>query len=426
MTEYALVLLLVPAALIAGGSAALWGRSRAYRHGRETGSFVLAEVLAAVGWFLVVTGSLTAVGLLTHVFAIVFCPLAAIVFLVAVRRYREAERRSLLWVLMAAAERGIPLEAAVSAFEDEHDNVIGKRARNLADYLEAGVPLALALQRSRNPVSAAALLAADLGQQTGTLGPALRQVVAQMDLIDGVFRSLLEKLFYLAFLVCYALLMLAFVMLKIMPVFRNMYRDFGLQLPPVTQALIDISEKTASGEAVLLLALVLLLQVIAVLALLYYVRNAPTRLPLANWLWWRADCALVLRWLAIAVRQQRPFAEMVRLMAGYFPRAALRWRLERAACRIESGVDWCDSLQRVGLLRPAEAGLFRAAERAGNLAWALEEMADSSVRRAAYRLQAWLNVLFPAVVIGFGGCVFFIALGILLPLFAMIPGLSGA
>ena len=79
---------------------------------------------------------------------------------------------------------------------------------------------------------------------------------------------------------------------------------------------------------------------------------------------------------------------------------------------------------RVGLLRHTEAGLFRAAERAGNLAWALEEMADSSVRRAAYRLSAWLNVLFPAVVIVFGGCVFFIALGILMPLFALIPRLS--
>lgn len=424
MPEYALLLFLIPAVLVAAGCAALWGRSRAYHHGRQTGSFVLAEALAAAGWFLLVTGCLVAIGLLTNVFAVVFCPLVAVVFLVAVRRYREAERRSLLWVLMAAAERGIPLEAAVSAFEDERDDLIGRRARNLADYLEAGVPLALALQRSRNPVSAAALLAADLGQQTGTLGPALRQVVAQTDAIDGVFRSLLEKLFYLAFLVCYALMMLAFLMIKITPKFQKIYHDFGMELPSVTRALIDVSRVAASGEAGLLLALLVLLQVVAVIGLLYYVRNAPTRLPLANLLWWRADCALVLRWLAIAVRQQRPLAEMVRLMAGYFPRAALRWRLERAAYRIESGADWCDSLQRVGLLRHAEAGLFRAAERAGNLAWALEEMADSSVRRSAYRLSAWLNVLFPAVVIVFGGLIFFIALGILMPLFALTSGLT--
>lgn len=422
MPGYALLVLLIPSVLLAGGGAALWGRSWAHRRGRVTGSFLVAEALAAAGWFLILTGCLTAIGLLTHVFAIVFCPLVAAVFIIAVRRYRDAERRSLLWLLMAAAERGIPLEAAVSAFEDEREDVLGKRARNLADYLEAGVPLALALQRSRNPLPAAALLAADLGQQTGTLGPALRQVVGQLDQVDSVFRSLVEKLFYLSFVVLYAVLMLAFVMIKIMPVFEKMYLEFGLDLPRVTQVLVDLSRAATSGEG-LLVAVGLLVLVLGVIALLYYLRNISPRLSVAHLLWWRTDCALVLRWLAIAVRQQRPLAEMVRLMAGYFPRPALQWRLERAAGRMESGEDWCDALYRVGLLRHAEAGLFRAAQRAGNLAWALEEMADSSVRRAAYRWNGWLNVAFPCVVILFGGGVFFIALGILTPLFNLISGL---
>ncbi len=423
MPAYALLLFLIPTVLLAAGCAALWGRSRAHQRGRVTGNFLPAEALGAAGWFLILTGCLAAVGLLTTVFAIVFCPLVAMVFIIGVRRYREAERRSLLWMLMAAAERGIPLEAAVSAFEDERDDVLGKRARNLADYLEAGVPLALALQRSRNPVPTAALLAADLGQQTGTLGPALRQVIGQLDQADSVFRSLLEKLFYLSFVVVYALLVLAFVMIKIMPVFDKMYMEFGLELPGVTQALIDLSRAATSGEG-LLLAVGLFILTLGGIGLLYYLGNLSPRLSVASLLWWRTDCALVLRWLAIAVRQQRPLGELVRLMAGYFPRPALRWRLERAAGRIESGEDWCDSLYRVGLLRQAEAGLFRAAQRAGNLAWALEEMADSSVRRAAYRWNAWLNVLFPGVVILFGGGVFFIALGILTPLFALISGLT--
>ena len=47
-----------------------------------------------------------------------------------------------------------------------------------------------------------------------------------------------------------------------------------------------------------------------------------------------------------------------------------------------------------------------AAARTGNLAWALEEMADSSVRRSAYRLRAFLGVAFPLVVMIYGGGVF--------------------
>jgi len=98
--------------------------------------------------------------------------------------------------------------------------------------------------------------------------------------------------------------------------------------------------------------------------------------------------------------------------------------LERAASRIDDGQEWSESLRQVGLIRRSEAALFQAAERAGNLAWALEEMADSGVRRATYRLRAWLNVLFPATVLVFGGGVFFIALGLMMPLFSLIQSLT--
>lgn len=354
--------------------------------------------------------------------AAVLCLLAGIVVAFVVRRYQEAERRSLMWVLMAAAERGISLEAAARAFGAERADGIGWRAQNLADYLEAGLPLALALKRSRNPLPPAAMLAADLGQQTGTLGPALRQVGPQIDEIEGTFREASEEFAYFVFLIVWGVGILTFIMLKIIPVFARIFQEFGLELPRVTQALIGISQAVVMYWPVFVLPMLLVL--VVGMGLFGYAVYPPTHLPLFNALHRRADCALVLRWLAIAVRRQRPMAEMVRLLAGYFPLAGLRKRLERAAGRIEDGEDWSESLRQVGLIRHSEAGLFQAAERAGNLAWALEEMADSGVRRATYRLRAWLNVLFPATVLLFGGCVFFIAVGLMLPLFSLIQSLA--
>jgi len=354
--------------------------------------------------------------------AAIICLMAAVVVVFIARRYFEAERRSLLWVLMAAAERGISLEAAAQAFGAERADAIGRRAQNLADYLEAGVPLGLALKRSGNPLPTAALLAADLGQQTGNLGLALRQVGPQIDETESTFRDVLEEFFYFVFLILFGLGILAFIMLKIIPVFQHMFRDFGFELPGVTRALIATSQVAVTWWPVFLLPILLALY--TGISLLCHGFCPPARLPWFSTLYWRADRALVLRWLAIAVRRQRPMAEMVRLLAGYFPQAGLRRHLERAAWRIEDGEHWCESLRQVGLVRRSEAALFQAAERAGNLAWALEEMADSSVRRAAYRLRAWLNVLFPATVLAFGGCVFFIALGLMMPLFKMIQWLT--
>jgi type II secretory pathway component PulF len=77
---------------------------------------------------------------------------------------------------------------------------------------------------------------------------------------------------------------------------------------------------------------------------------------------------------------------------------------------MDQGADWCDCLGQAGLIRRPEIAVFKSASRTGNLAWALDEMADSSVRRAACRLRALVTVAFPVLVLVMGGCVLFFAM----------------
>lgn len=414
---------LLPIGMMVVGFVLLWKRAHSHQRGRMAAEDLGARLMAIFGWTSLLLGVLAFVTVTTHFACMIGWLVVAIIVAGAVRKYQDAERQSLLWLLTAAAERGIPLEAAARAFADERDDAVAIRARDLADYLEAGVPLALALRRSRNSVPSAVLLAAELGEQTGSLGPALRQAVGEIDELELTLRSTLEKFIYLAFLIFFALGMLTFLMIKIIPVFHAMFRDFQLELPEATQGLIEFTNLSMNGS-VLVLPMVAVLLLLFLVGLLYYVRFSPRDLPIVNILWRRADCALVMRWLAIGIGQQRPIAEVVRLLASYFPRAGVRTRLVRAVKRIDAGADWCDSLRRVGLVRRPESVVFKAAERTGNLAWALDEMADSSVRRTAYRLRAWLGVAFPAAVLAVGACIFLVALGILLPLFSLIQAMS--
>ena len=77
-----------------------------------------------------------------------------------------------------------------------------------------------------------------------------------------------------------------------------------------------------------------------------------------------------------------------------------------------------------GLIGASEMSVFQAAQRAGNLPWALEEMAESGLRRFAYRFRATVDVLLPLGLLAFGGLVLFIGLGLLLPLFSLINFLT--
>ncbi len=372
-----------------------------------------------IGWVLFLVGLFAVVGLMAHAFFLLAWIAATLILIALFHRYRAAERRSLLWTLMLAAERGIPLDTAARAFAEERRDATGQRVRDLAEYLEAGLPLALALKRSQLHFPQAVLLSAELGQQTGSLGSALRKALGRGGDAESVFRSAIERVFYLACLVFIGLCILTFMMVKIVPAFFKILHEFSVAPPAALSALVAVFRALIDFWPVILLLAALGL-VILVRSLAHQTVYSPRYLPGMITSWQRADRSVILQWLAHAVRQGRPLPEMMRLVSGYITRAGLRRRLQRAAKLIDQGAEWTGCLQKCGLIGKPEAAVFRAAERTGNLAWALEEMAESNVRRSVYRIQAWINVAFPASLLVLGGCVLLIAFAMLSPLFKMI------
>jgi type II secretory pathway component PulF len=91
---------------------------------------------------------------------------------------------------------------------------------------------------------------------------------------------------------------------------------------------------------------------------------------------------------------------------------------------IESGAHWTEALHAVGLITKPQVSVIRSAERADNLSWALNEMADSTIRLTAHRTNAVLSFVFPACLLAIGFCVLLIVVGMMLPLFDLIGSLA--
>ena len=160
-----------------------------------------------------------------------------------------------------------------------------------------------------------------------------------------------------------------------------------------------------------------------VIGTLYYVDLLPRDLPVVNRLTRRVDGANVMRALSLAVEQNWPIAKTVGTLARIYPKSNIRRRLQAAVERINEGEDWSNCLRAVALIRSSDAAVFQAAQRNGNLQWALEEMADSAIRRLAYCLRFWLNVLFPIALLITGILIGAIVIGLFLPLVSLIQGL---
>ena len=419
------------------GIALLWSVRLAYGNGREPSDDTLRLVLTIGGWTLI---HLAVISIVAQVFflgtprnagdvvgfmfiVIIMSGLTMTVFAMVVGRYRVLEWRSLMWSLSAAAEREIPLEQIARAFACERTDEIGLRALRLANYLVGGTPLPDALDLAKTALPLDGILAARYGTEMGNLGPAIARIAKRQSELDQVIRSVFEKVFYLFLVGNVMAMIISFMMLKITPVFAKMFDEFGLELPMQTLLVIYVSDALVQ-YFVFLLPLFLLAAIFFLIGWLYYVGWLPKDFPVVNWLTRRHDGALVMRTLGLAAEEERPFFNVVATLARLYPKRSVRVALNRASHAIDGGEPWTEALRRTRIIGAADAKVLEAAERAGNLAWALQEMADSSVRRWIFRLRMVVSVVFPLAVVVLGGIVGFLVIGLFIPLIALIQGLS--
>jgi type IV pilus assembly protein PilC len=412
----ALVLLLIPAIALRLAVRALFG------HQPSVAADPMQTLLSMASTILFVLAILgLCVGLLGFWALVVLLPF---IVPMVISRLRHSQHRALVWSLAAAAERGIPLSEAARAYADETLGDTGVRALALAEAIERGEPLSAAVRAARLRMGSAIKLAVRLGERLGLLGPAMRQQLADSQQLDSALRDVIGRFAYLCVLIFALTGICMFLMLKIIPVMQRIFQEFGLKLPAMTSVVINISSWYVEYGWFLTLPVVLVAPALVVFGGMHFIGWFPRDLPIVCEFFKRYDGALIMRGLSLAIRRGMGLPQAMRLVADCYPIRIAGGRLTKAADRVAAGMNWCDSLRNAGFISGADVAVLSAAERVGNLDWALEEMADSSIRRQIYRVQACLQLVFPVVLVLIGMAVGFFVVGLFIPLVSLIQGLA--
>jgi len=389
-------------------------------------SDVVRMMLQIVGWSSIVIGlvAIPAVGL-SNVpgFVILIAMIllfTTVVAAIAIYQRHRAWQQALLWTMAVATARKMPLEPVIEAFAAERGGRFGARALLLARYLRAGWKLPDALGQLGGLVTKEALMRIRTGSAAGDLAQGLRQAVDAGSFHEQLWNEVAGRVAYFAAVVVFAVGMVVFLSISILPAMQMIARDFGVELPRLTRWMAIFSGWLAVPLG-LVLPLCLAILLYAVLRYAGWVQADP---PGLERLLRRGDTATILDTLTLATRRQRPLPEAIAALAKHYPKRAIRSRLTQVLDDIQAGGDWADSLARRGLIAEFDVAVLEAAQRVGNLPWAMTELADSSRRRLGYRFQGMIQLLFPACILALGLVVAAVVIGYFLPVIALIQAAS--
>lgn len=378
------------------------------------------RLLRFTGFVLIAIGLLEACFLATGRLAIPVWVILMVFWARGAMHYRTTQKRNLFSALALAVKKQMPLAPMALAFADEQEGGFADRARALAKKLEQGASLSDAIVQSRGALPAEAALAANIAAESGDLPGALNATTYNSVFDRTLLRPVMLRLIYVFPAM---LFFLAFMKIKIEPSMVKIFRDFGTQLPPVSRAFMGF---TGTGET-MITTLFLLMTAIVLFAILGWLQWRGTMIPrlpglkrTINWV----DMGVALRVLALAARLNRPLPSVFHALARFHPKRSVRNRMTSVVKDADSGRPWQESLRRQRLLSATDSAILDAAQRSGNLPWALCEMAESFERRATYRLQALAQVVLPVLLLPVGIFVLFLAVAYFSPLTQLIRSLS--
>ncbi len=351
--------------------------------------------------------------------------LPPLVFLIGAIWYLSQFKRSnnqdaLLGILDLSTERNMPLAPGVQAFAEQSLGVIQVRAETLAELLRRGIDLPEALDSLPALLPRSTRLLIRMGSLSGDLGRGLREASVARKLQLPLLRTVWSQLAYLAWVGCTGFFVTTFLAYFILPKFEAIFYDFGVELPEITKFLIRVTHVLVDYFWVpFLLGFGL-----AVAFVISYFGSGGMSVPLFDRLLRRRHSLLILRSLLLFIEAEQPIALAMSLLAHWYPTFWVRKKLAKASVDVGYGQDWIDALRSRGLLTGSDVGVLSSAQRAGNLAWAIRELIETSERRRGFRLQALMQLVFIGSMLIMGAIVFLIAVAYFTPLTTLIGKLS--
>ncbi len=270
-------------------------------------------------------------------------------------------------------------------------------------------------------VYTASLLA---GEQSGNLPGTLDRYVQYTRIISQTRHRIRSALVYPSLLLFFSLGLMIILISFILPRFSSFYADFEAELPFITRLIVALA-------GVLRRLIPLALIAMAILAILFsQLRKSPSgarrvdrwklKIPFGQSLWKEQAVSLFSRTLGLLLEAGIPLLHSLPIAIQAIPNKFLAFIMGSVPEDIRNGQSLSDSLSRTGFFSALAVDMIRIGETSANLPGLLRETAEVYDERIRGRIDTFVNLIEPVIIIFMGILVAVMLLSVYLPIFNII------
>jgi type IV pilus assembly protein PilC len=233
--------------------------------------------------------------------------------------------------------------------------------------------------------------------------------------------------------ITFAVLIVAGIMIVVVPKFKDIFRDFGADLPGLTVMLINISDWFVHGRPpgwvvvfISPVVVVLLLKLIGKSkAGRYGIDLVKLKIPILGTILSKTAVARFTRTLGTLVAAGVPILEAITISRDTCGNEVFARALSNVHDSIREGESFANPLRAARICDPIVVNMIDVGEETGDLDKMLMKIADNYDDEVETLVAGLVSLLEPVMVVILGGIVGFIVVALFLPLVHLINAVSG-
>ncbi len=332
--------------------------------------------------------------------------------------------------LATMVDSGIPISQALDVLAEQMDDRNFRQTlKKIRDDIEAGASLSEATGRYPRAFSDFFVNMIRAGESSGRLDEILDRVATYLEKIHTLQRKVQASLFYPAFVSVLAFGITTFLVIVIVPKFKDIFTALGGKLPLPTRLLLGLSEfmgKYLVWEVIALIVLVVLsrLCINTPKGRLWFDRMT-LKFPIIGKLLQKVVIARFSRTLSTLVKSGVPILSSLEIVAKTSGNKVVERAVMSARSSIKEGENIADPLGQSKVFPSMVTRMISVGEKTGELEKMLTKIADFYENEVDAAVTALTSLIEPFVIAILGVVIGGIVVALFLPVF-QVPTLVGA